>query len=51
MKGWLERNAVRLRSNPGYWAFPSALQKLKNGMRYYSHGWELDDAICRAEIP
>lgn len=49
MKSWLERNAVRLHSNPGFWAFPSALQKLKNGMRYYSRDWDLDDAIRHAE--
>lgn len=51
MKRWLERNAVRLHSNPGFWAFPSALQKLKNGMRYYSRNWDLDDPIRRAQIP
>ena len=51
MKRWIDKNAVRLRSKPSFWAFPSALQKLKTGMRYYSSNWELDDAICRAEIP
>lgn len=49
MKGWIERNAFRLHSNPGFWAFPSALQKLKNGMQYYSRDWDLDDGIRRAE--
>jgi hypothetical protein len=49
IKRWLDRNAVRLHSNPGFWAFPSALQKLKNGMRYYSRDWDLDDAIRHAE--
>ena len=49
MKGWLDRNALRLHSNPGFWAFPSALQKLKNGMLYYSRNWDLDDAIRSAE--
>ena len=33
MKGWLERTAVRLHRNPSFLAFPSALQKLKNGMQ------------------
>lgn len=51
MKGWIDRNAARLHSNPGFWAFPSALQKLKNGMRYYSRNFDLDDAIRRAENP
>jgi hypothetical protein len=32
-EGWLNRKAVRLRSDPSFWAFPSALQKLKGGMR------------------
>ena len=48
MKGWIERNAFRLHCNPGFWAFPSALQKLKNGMQYYSRDWDLDDGIRRA---
>jgi len=49
MKGWLERTAVRLHKNPSFLAFPSALQKLKNGMQYYSRDWNLDDGIHRAE--
>ena len=51
MKGWIDRNAVRLSTNPSFWAFPSALQKLKNGMRYYSRGYDLDDKIRHAESP
>jgi hypothetical protein len=51
MKGWIDRNAIRLRSNPGFWAFPSALQKLKDGMRYYSRNFDLDDAIRHADNP
>lgn len=49
MRGWLNRNAVQL--SHGFWAFPSALHKLKGGMQYYSRNFELDDAIRRAEIP
>lgn len=51
MKGWVDRNAVRLRTPAhfSFWAFPSALTKLKNGMRYYSRNFDLDDAIQRAE--
>ena len=45
MKGWVDRTAVRLHANPGFWAFPSALQKLKDGMRYYSRNFDLDDSI------
>src|SRR5262249_47616108 len=49
MKGWVNRRAVRLRSNPSFWAFPSALQKLKDGMRYYSRNYDLDNAIRHAD--
>lgn len=49
MRGWVDRSAVRLHS--GFWAFPSALQKLKDGMQYYSRNFDLDDAIRKAEIP
>jgi len=38
-------------SNAGFWAFPSALQKLKGGMGYYSRNFNLDDAIRNAETP
>ena len=46
-KGWIDRNAVRLSTHAGlsFWAFPSALQKLKSGMRYYSRGFDLDEGI------
>jgi hypothetical protein len=50
MKGWLDRNAIRLRRNPSFWAFPSALQKLKGGMRYYSRHYDLNENIRLAEI-
>lgn len=51
MKRWVDRTAIRLRPNPGFWAFPSALQKLKEGMRYYSRGFDLDDSIRDAQMP
>jgi hypothetical protein len=49
MRGWVNRNAIPL--GAGFWAFPSALQKLKNGMRYYSRNFDLDDGIRKAEKP
>jgi hypothetical protein len=48
MKGWVDRTAVKLPG--GFWAFPSALQKLKDGMRYYSRNFDLDQAIRDAEM-
>lgn len=49
IRGWVDRNAVKLRSGVNFWAFPSALEKLKSGMRYYSRNFDLDDAIQHAE--
>jgi hypothetical protein len=51
MKGWVERTAVRLHTNPAFWAFPSALRKLKDGMEYYSRNYNLDEGIRAAEVP
>jgi hypothetical protein len=53
MKGWVERNSVRLstQSKFSFWAFPSAFQKLKDGVRYYSRNFDLDDAIRKAKNP
>lgn len=53
MKGWVARNAIRLPTHAGfnYWAFPSALEKLKSGMQYYSRNFDLDEAIRLAEDP
>jgi hypothetical protein len=47
MKRWVDGNAVQLPTKAGFsfWAFPSALQKLKDGMRYYARNFDLDDAI------
>jgi hypothetical protein len=47
MRDWVDRSAVKLHS--GFWAFPSALQKLKSRMRYYSRNFDLDEAIQNAE--
>lgn len=51
MKRWVDRNAVQLPTKAGFsfWAFPSALQKLKSGMRYYARNFDLDDSIRHAE--
>jgi hypothetical protein len=45
----MDRNAVKLRAGVNSWAFPSALEKLKSGMQYYSRNFDLDDAIRHAE--
>jgi len=49
---WFSRNAVALHPRGGspevFWAFPSALRRLKAGTPYYSRGFELDDAIREA---
>ena len=48
LRDWFSRNAVglRMRDNPEvFWAFPSALQRLKAGLRYDARGFELDEAI------
>jgi len=49
MRVWMDRNAVKLRAGVNFWAFPSALEKLKSGMQYYSRNFDLDDAIRHAE--
>jgi hypothetical protein len=51
LEDWLSRNAVALHDRGNidvFWAFPSALKRLKAGMPYYSRGFELDDAIREA---
>ena len=51
LQDWFSRNAVALQtrySTEVFWAFPSALARLKSGMPYYSRGFELDEAIRRA---
>lgn len=48
LKDWFSRNAVELHAREGgevFWAFPSALQRLKAGLRYDARNYNLDDAI------
>ena len=51
LEDWFSRNAVALHDRGNidvFWAFPSALRRLKSGMPYYSRGFELDEAIRQA---
>jgi hypothetical protein len=51
LEDWFSRNAVALQarySTEVFWAFPSALARLKSGIPYYSRGFELDESIRRA---
>jgi hypothetical protein len=52
LEDWFSRNAVALHPRGGstevFWAFPSALRRLKAGMPYYSRNYELDEAIREA---
>jgi hypothetical protein len=43
--------AAHLEPSEVVWAFPSALKKLKAGMRYEARGWDLDRSIRRAALP
>ena len=48
LEDWFSRNAVALHDRGNidvFWAFPSALRRLKAGMPFYSRGFELDEAI------
>jgi hypothetical protein len=54
LEHWMSTVAVRLGgSEPQdtWWAFPSALRKLKTGMRYYANGFDLDRSIREAQAP
>lgn len=51
LKRWFSRNAVGLRgrdSTEVFWAFPSALRRLKAGLRYDARGFDLDESIRHA---
>jgi hypothetical protein len=56
LEDWFDRNAVRLyavapdgrRLTEFFWAFPSALQRLKSGIPYDSRGYPLDESIRQA---
>jgi hypothetical protein len=54
LEQWMSTVAARLVSAQGqqtWWAFPSALRKLKTGMRYYANGFDLDRSIQEARLP
>lgn len=51
LEDWFNQNAVQLHarnSTEVFWAFPSALQRLKAGLRYDARNYELDDSIRSA---
>jgi hypothetical protein len=51
LKDWFSRNAAELHARDStevFWAFPSALQRLKSGMPYYSRNYDLDGSIHHA---
>jgi hypothetical protein len=51
LEDWFRRNAVELHARGGtevFWVFPSALQRLKSGLPYYSRNYDLDDSIRHA---
>ena len=54
LEQWMSTVAARLGgSDPldTWWAFPSALRKLKSGMRYNANGFNLDRSIRDAQVP
>jgi hypothetical protein len=52
LRQWFRRTAVRItdgrRRGTVFWAFPSALEKLKDGMEYYAFNFNLDASIRSA---
>jgi hypothetical protein len=54
LESWFSQNAVGLHDRGGtevFWAFPSALQRLKSGVPYYSRSFDLDESIRNAPDP
>jgi hypothetical protein len=54
LEQWMSTVAVRLggsQAQDTWWAFPSALRKLKTGMRYNANGFNLDRSIREAQVP
>jgi hypothetical protein len=63
LEAWVAENAARIghftdidddtgeQTSWSFWAFPSALQKLKAGMAYNARGWELGEGIRTANTP
>lgn len=56
---WMPKNTIRVRNEykessnrkrpgPSFWTFPSAFEKLSNGMDYHARGYNLDEAISNA---
>jgi hypothetical protein len=48
LEDWFGRNAVRLHDDRGievFWAFPSALRRLKSGLPYEARNFDLDQSI------
>ena len=54
LEQWMSTVAARL-GGPApedtWWAFPSALRRLKAGTRYYANGFNLDRSIREAQVP
>jgi hypothetical protein len=54
LEDWMSTVAVRLGGpdrGDTWWAFPSALRKLKAGTQYYANGYNLDRSIRDAQVP
>ena len=58
LKRWIEPEAIRVRPYTAisgtyerwsFWAFPSAFQKLSNGMDYYAYGCDLTNDLSAAQ--
>jgi hypothetical protein len=52
-EGWVSSTAVKLKDQTGgneVWTFPSALQRLKAGLRYWVGGNNLEDSIQQARV-
>jgi hypothetical protein len=51
LKAWIKRAATDIgHGRHHFWAFPSALRKLKGGMAYDAWGWDLTNGIRTARI-
>jgi hypothetical protein len=49
LEEWFSQNAVRVHARDQvFWAVPSALQRLKAGLRYDARGFDLDESIRQA---
>jgi hypothetical protein len=46
LKGWVGRSSNKLTARrTSFWAFPSALAKLRSGMDYYANGFDLGESL------